>query len=111
MMPVIAQALIFSLRIMTNAVSLLSKRCIKGITADPKRCREYAERSLALATALNPRIGYARAAGFAKRALASGKTIRHVLRESGEFSPREVTRLLDLRGLTEPPRSKPRRSP
>lgn len=111
MMPVIAHALIFSLKIMTNAVSLLSERCIKGITADPKRCREYAERSLALAAALNPRIGYARAAGFAKRALASGKTIRQVLRESGKYSPQEVARLLDLRGMTEPPRRKPFRSP
>jgi fumarate hydratase class II len=60
---------------------------------------------------LNPRIGYARAAGFAKKALASGKTIRQVLRESGEFSPQDVARLLDLREMTEPPRRKPRRSP
>ena len=111
MMPVIAHALIFSLKILTSAIPLLSERCIKGITANPKRCREYAERSLALATALNPRIGYAQAAGFAKRALASGKTIRQVLRESGEFSPQEVSRLLDLRGMTEPPRRKFRRSP
>jgi aspartate ammonia-lyase len=111
MMPVIAHALIFSLKILTSAIPLLSERCIKGLTADPEKCREYAERSLALATALNPRIGYARAAEFAKRALASGKTIRQVLRESGEFSPREVARLLDLHEMTEPPRRKPRRSP
>jgi fumarate hydratase, class II len=111
MMPVIAHAMVFSLKIMTNAISLLSERCIKGITADSRRCRDYAERSLALATALNPKIGYARAAGFAKQALASSKTIRQVLLESGEFTPQEVARLLDLREMTQPPRRKPRCSP
>lgn len=104
MMPLIAHALLFSLKIMTSALSLLSERCIKGITADPKRCREYAERSLALATALNPKIGYARAAEYAKKALASGKTIRTVLQESGRFTSEEVDRLLDLREMTELPK-------
>jgi len=106
MMPVIAHALLFSLKIMTNALTLLSERCIKGITADAERCREYAERSLALATALNPQIGYSRAAGFAKKARAAGKTIRQVLEESGEFTAEDVARLLDLREMTEPHRKK-----
>ena len=91
---------------MTHALTLLSERCIKGITADPERCREYAERSLALATALNPKIGYARAAEFAKQALTSGKTIRRVLEESGQFTRKELERLLDLREMTELPKIK-----
>jgi len=106
MMPVIAHALLFSLKIMTNALTLLSERCIKGITVDAERCGDYAERSLALATALNPKIGFSRAAGFAKKALATGKTIRQVLEESGEFTEEEVERLLDLREMTEPHRKK-----
>jgi aspartate ammonia-lyase len=106
MMPVIAHALVFSLKIMTQATSLFTERCIKGLTADPERCRDYAERSLALATALNPRIGYARAAGFARQALKEGKTIRQVLLESGEFTSREVARMLDLKQMTRLPRRK-----
>jgi aspartate ammonia-lyase len=106
MMPLIAHALLFSLGIMTHALTLLAERCIKGITADPKRCREYAERSLALATALNPRIGYARAAEYAKKSLTSGKTIRRVLEESGQFTKQEMERLLDLKEMTELPKIK-----
>ncbi|MEK7308721.1 MAG: aspartate ammonia-lyase, partial [Nitrospirota bacterium] len=52
MMPVIVYNLLFSLEILSNAVKIFAKKCVQGITADKIRCKEFAERSLALATAL-----------------------------------------------------------
>ncbi|MBI4699070.1 MAG: aspartate ammonia-lyase, partial [Nitrospirae bacterium] len=74
MKPVIAHNLLFSIEILSNAVSVFTDKCLKGITANVKRCKELADSSLALATALNPVIGYASAAEVSKEAYASGKT-------------------------------------
>jgi|SRR5262245_48672899 len=52
------------------------------ITADQERCLWYVEHSAALVTALNPKIGYSRAAEIAKRAIAEGKTIREAIVEN-----------------------------
>jgi aspartate ammonia-lyase len=103
MMPVIAFDLVLSLRLLTNALGVLNSRCIAGITANGERCRWYAEHSVALVTALSPRIGYSRAAELAKEAMRTGSTIREVMTKSGLFSKEETDRLLDGRGMTEPP--------
>ena len=101
MMPVIAFDLLMSLAIMTNAVTVLAGRCVEGITANEERCRWYVEHSVSLVTALNPRIGYARAAEIAKRAIAKGKTIREVILEEKLMTPDEVADVLDLYAMTE----------
>ena len=101
MMPVIAFDLLMSLAIMTNAVTVLAGRCVEGITANEERCRWYVEHSVSLVTALNPKIGYARAAEIAKRAIAKGKTIREVILEEQLMTPDEVADVLDLYAMTE----------
>jgi aspartate ammonia-lyase len=101
MMPVVALNLLMSLTILTNALNALRDRCIDGITANEERCRWYFEHSVALVTALNPKIGYTRAAELAKQAMASGKTIREVIAESGMFTEKEVDELMDARSMTE----------
>jgi aspartate ammonia-lyase len=101
MMPVIAFNLLMSLTILTNALNALRERCVDGITANEERCRWYFEHSVALVTALNPRIGYARAAELAKQAIASGKTIREVIAETGMFTAKEIEQLMDPRSMTE----------
>jgi aspartate ammonia-lyase len=103
MMPVIAFNLLMSLTILTNALNALRERCIDGITANEERCRWYFEHSVALVTALNPKIGYARAAELAKQAIASGKTIREVIAETGMFTAKEVEELMDPSSMTEHP--------
>src|SRR5574337_16517 len=62
MMPVMAYNLHQSIEILKNAIRVFIDRCVGGIVADVNRCRRYAERSMALATALNVLVGYARAA-------------------------------------------------
>jgi aspartate ammonia-lyase len=101
MMPVIAFNLLLSLRLLKNAIDLLRARCVEGITANEARCRWYTEHSLALVTALSPRLGYSRAAELAKEAVRTGRTIREVMVQSGMFTDSEADQLLDSRAMTE----------
>ncbi len=101
MMPVIAFDLLMSLTILTNALGVLRVRCVDGITANEERCRWYVEHSVSLVTALNPKIGYARAAEIAKRALAKGKTIRETIEEEGLLAPDELVEVMDTRAMTD----------
>ncbi|MGA9768924.1 MAG: aspartate ammonia-lyase [Blastocatellia bacterium] len=100
MMPVIAFDLLMSLTILTNALGGLAERCVDGITANEERCRFYVEHSVSLVTALNPKIGYARAAEIAKRAIARGKTIRETIIEEGLLSPEEMAEVMDTYAMT-----------
>jgi fumarate hydratase class II len=100
MMPLIAYNLLQSLQLAANAVRTLAEKCIPGITADVERCRQYAERSMALVTAIAPVIGYDHAARIAKKAVASKKTIRQLLKEEGVVPPAKVDDILDLLKLT-----------
>jgi fumarate hydratase class II len=100
MMPVIAYNLLFSIEILTNAINVFTEKCIKGIKADTKRCREFAEASLAMATALSPIIGYASAAEISKEAYRTGKTIKQIAVEKGILKEDEANRLLDPQRLT-----------
>ncbi|MEE8167288.1 MAG: class II fumarate hydratase [Candidatus Hydrothermarchaeales archaeon] len=100
MMPMIAYNLLNSIGVLTGAVRAFTDRCVKGITADGERCRELAEQSLALATALAPRIGYEKAAKLAQKAYAKEKTVREVAIEEGILSKKEADEILDLLKMT-----------
>jgi aspartate ammonia-lyase len=102
MMPVIAFNVLFSAEILTNAVRAFTERCVAGMTAHTGRCGRYAKSSLALATALNPYIGYARAAEVAKKALEAGITIPEAAKEKGYLTDEQLEEVLDLRAMTEP---------
>jgi fumarate hydratase class II len=101
MMPVIAWNLLQSIAILANASALLADRCVAGIAANRERCAELVELSLALVTALAPRIGYDAAAAIAKEAVATGKTVRRICEEKKVLPPDELARLLDARAQTE----------
>jgi len=100
MMPVISLNLNNSLTILTNALTALRTRCVDGITANEERCRWYVEHSASLVTALNPKIGYAKAAEIAKRAIASNKTIRETIEEEGLLTDQELADVLNTRSMT-----------
>jgi fumarate hydratase class II len=95
MLPTVAYNLIQSIQLLGRAVHALDEKCVRGITANVDQCASGLERSLALATALVPAIGYDRAADLAKEAYRSGKTIREVARASGLLPADEVDRILD----------------
>jgi len=102
MMPVIAHALLQSLDILAHGIAAFTSRCVSGIQADTERCRRYAEETMALVTALTPRIGYERAAALAGEAWSSGRSVREVAAAQGLLTPAELSDLLDPRRLTEP---------
>jgi fumarate hydratase class II len=102
MMPLIAYKLPESMTVLTNAVDVLTRLCVDGIKADPERCRAYAESSAAVVTALNPVIGYMKAAEVAKRSYAENKSVREILLEEKLVDPEKLDEILDLAGLTEP---------
>jgi fumarate hydratase class II len=99
MMPLIAHNLLQSIHLLANAVNNFSKRCIEGLEADRQRCEEMIEKSLALATALTPKLGYDKAAQIAKKAYDQRKTIREVVEEEGILSRKELNLLLDHRSM------------
>lgn len=101
MMPVIAHNVLLSMQILTNAATVLTDRCIRGIEAHREMCAYWVERSAALATALAPRIGYAAAAELSKRSVKEGVLIRDLVRDEGILPPDEVDAVLDLRRMTE----------
>jgi aspartate ammonia-lyase len=102
MMPLMAFDLMFSIEIFKNALQVFTDLCVKGITADKDKCRRYAEMSMSLATALNPIIGYAKAAEIVKEAMKSGKTIVETIKEKNILSPEKLEEVLNLKSLTEP---------
>ena len=104
MMPLIAYNLLQSIHLLSNAVNNFSQRCIQGLKADRKRCEEMVEKSLALATALTPKIGYEEAARIAKKAFVQSKTIRQVVEEECLFSKEDLKSLLDAWSMVAPMR-------
>ncbi len=101
MMPVIGHNVLLSMRILTNAVTVFADRCVKGITANREMCAFWVERSAALATALAPQIGYARAAEISKRSVKEGVLIRELVKREKILPDAEVDEVLDLRKMTE----------
>ncbi len=95
MMPVTAYNILQAMTILTNASRVFADRCVVGITANAARCRQHAQRSLSLVTALAPRIGYLNAAKVAKESLRTGHSLEQVVVEHGLLSADEARHVLD----------------
>ena len=100
MMPVMARNVLESIRLLASASRLLARSCVAGIEADVARCRAYAESSPSLGTALNPYIGYERAAEVVKESTRTGRAIRELVVERGWMTDEELDRALDVLHLT-----------
>jgi fumarate hydratase class II len=96
--PLMARNLLQSIALLSSACRLLADRCIDGIQANEETCERYGDSSLAIATALNPYIGYDRASAIVKEAAASGRSLREVAREQG-VEESVLSEALDLRKI------------
>jgi len=96
--PLIARNLLQSIHLIAAASALFAEKCVDGIEANVAGCERSAEGTLAVATALNPYIGYDRAAEIVKDASASGRTLREVAREHG-VDEATLDAALDLRRI------------
>jgi fumarate hydratase class II len=101
MMPLIAYDLLQSIEILANASRLLAEKCVEGIEANRERCEERVEKSLAMVTALVPKIGYDAAAEIAKESVRTGKTVRELCREKSVLPEGELNEALDPWAQTE----------
>jgi fumarate hydratase class II len=102
MMPVMAHNLLQSVELLANASANFKSRCVDGIEANEELCRSMIEKSLAMCTALAAVIGYDAAAGIAKEAYRTGKTVREVASEQKVLPEKQLHALLDPWAMTEP---------
>ena len=101
MMPVIAFNVLLSMRILTNTATVFTEKCVIGIEAHRAMCEYWVERSAALATALMPHIGYAKAAELSKQSVKEGILVRDMVRRDKLLPAEEIDVVLDLRKMTE----------
>ena len=94
-LPLIAEELLISIRLLTNVSHLFAEKCIRGIKANTKNIKDRLERSAMLATALAPEIGYEKAAEIAKEALKTGETILEVAARSTKIPLVKLKKLLN----------------
>ncbi len=104
-MPVMAKAVLESVRLLTNVCDIFRERCIDGIEANTERCAELIEYSLSMVTSLAPLIGYEPAAKIAKESVATGKTVRELCfaqLDTLGITADQLTAALDPAGMTAP---------
>lgn len=89
--PVIAQGVLESIRLLANASRVLADKTVTGITANVERARALAESSPSIVTPLNRVIGYEAAAKVAKHSVAQGMTVREAVIDLGFVERGEVT--------------------
>ncbi len=102
MMPTMAHNVLQSVTILANMLREFDEQCIRGITANEQRCQQYAQSTVSLATALNPYIGYAKAAEIVKESVATGKSIIEIARARKQLTEAEIAEILDPVRMTEP---------
>ena len=81
--PVIIYNMLQSVRLLTDGIKSFNDKCVKGLEANTEVIEDFVQRSLMLVTALNPHIGYEKAAEIAKKAHLNGSTLKEAAIESG----------------------------
>src|SRR4051812_49265933 len=101
--PMIARNLLQSIHILSSAATLLAEKCVDGIEANREVCERHAESTPAIATALNPYIGYDKGTEIVQEAVRSRRTIREVAIEKG-VDEETLDKALDLQAMARPHR-------
>ena len=96
--PLIARNVLGSIGLLTSAATLLAEKCVDGLEANTEQTTHHAENTLAIATALNPYIGYDRATELVQEAASSGRMLREVAREQG-IDEATLDEALDLEAM------------
>jgi fumarate hydratase class II len=99
-MPMMASNLLTAVRLLANVSMVFVDKCITGLEANTDRCEQLIEQSLAMVTALAPKLGYDAAADLAKEAHTTGQTIRQLVLAKGLLDETELNGLLDARKQT-----------
>ncbi|TQQ80291.1 class II fumarate hydratase [Halonotius roseus] len=98
--PILAHNFLQSADLIANGSEVFAERFVAKLEANEEHCAEQVEQSMALATALNPAIGYDKASKVAKKALAEGKTVKQVAVAEGYLTESEADEVLDPEAMT-----------
>ncbi len=102
MMPIMGDSTLESVALLAQGTLAFVDLCALDMEANPEACEASVEQSLAMVTSLNPYIGYEKAAGLAKEAFKSGKTVRDLCREQQILPEDQLAQALDPWSMTEP---------
>lgn len=100
--PVIIKSLFESCTLLTNAIPLFVEKCLKDLIPNEAVCREYAEKSTALATVIATLFGYKVGSKVAVKAFEENRTVRDVVLGDGLLTPEQADYLLDPMVMTDP---------
>ena len=99
--PVLAHNFLESANILANSSEVFAEKFVRKLEANEAHCADRVEQSMALATALNPAIGYDKASEVAKAALKQSKSVQEVAVEKGYLTEEEADEVLDPAKMTE----------
>ncbi len=102
MMPLIIHNILFSTKILSTMMAMLTKKCIDGILANKDQCQKYFEETLGMATALNPIIGYLKAAEVVKESIKTQTSILKMIGDKKILSKEQIKKYLSPERLTNP---------
>lgn len=102
MEPVLIFNLLQSIKIMSSSFRVFTDYCITGVTANEERMQQYVDSSIGTITAINPHIGYERAAKIADEALLTGKSIRELCMYYGLLDEKRLLHILNPYEMTKP---------
>lgn len=102
MLPVMTRNLLESIRLEANAARVFRTKCLEDLKANKEHAESYVEKSISMATALNPLIGYDKAAAIAKESYKTGRTVRDIAYEKSGLTKKQVDDALEPRKQTEP---------
>jgi fumarate hydratase class II len=102
MLPMMAKNLLESIQLLAAASRVFADKALAGLVANAETCRDYIEISPSMATALNPLIGYDKAAEIAKRSFKEKRPVRELAAEMTKLSKEEIDQALDPARQTKP---------
>ena len=100
--PLIVHNLLSSLRMMTNAIKMLTERCIRGITVNREHCERTVRDSVGVVTAFSPHIGYENAARIAQKALSENLSVVDLIEQENLLSTERIQAIMHASNLTGP---------
>ncbi|MEK6839808.1 MAG: aspartate ammonia-lyase, partial [Nanoarchaeota archaeon] len=96
MMPLAAHSLLQSIEILGNALAAFTVKCVMGIEANPKKCKEYLEKNPIIVTALTPYLGYAKAAEVAQQAYEQDVSVRDIVLRENLLDKKTLNKALNM---------------
>lgn len=102
MEPVLVESLVESMTWMARVLETLRIECVEGITANKEHCKELAEHSIGIVTALKPYIGYAACTEVAKEALATGGSVYDLVLAKKLLTKVQLDKILNPKNMVKP---------